>query len=82
MAGIERTVALGLMSYVDENGSHRHAQLGATVQVHPDHVDSFDRLNVLQGQAPAVEPVAPLVVEPEPEPEPAPKSRTRTRKED
>lgn len=70
MAGIERTVVLGLMSYIDEDGKHRHAPSGATVRVHSDHIERFDRLNVLQGQEPAAEP------------DPTPKSRTRTRKED
>jgi hypothetical protein len=73
MAGIERTVVLGLMSYIGEDGMHRYAQSGAIVRVHSDHIERFDRLNVLQGQAPAVEPVS--------EPSP-PKPRSRTRKED
>lgn len=73
MAGIERTVALGLMSYVGEDGKYRWAQSGATVRVHPDHIERFDRLNVPQGQEPASKSAD----------EPAlPKPRTRTRKED
>lgn len=79
MAGIERTVALGLMSYVDETGKHRNAQLGATVRVHPDHIARFDRLNVVPGRPPEPEPKS----ESEPVSEPAaPKSRARARKED
>ncbi|MEV0031430.1 hypothetical protein [Nocardia sp. NPDC050793] len=66
----ERTVVLGLMSYIDENGAHRTAYEGEVVKVHPDKLERFDRLNVLMPR-PGAEP-EPAVVEPEPEPEPYP----------
>jgi hypothetical protein len=56
MAAVERTVRVGLMSYVDPDGAHRYALKGAVVQVHPDQVARFDRLNRLQGE-PEPEPV-------------------------
>ncbi|MGV9818418.1 hypothetical protein [Nocardia xishanensis] len=43
----ERTVVLGLMSYIDEKGAYRTAPAGAVVKVHPDQLERFDRLNVL-----------------------------------
>ncbi|WP_228002144.1 hypothetical protein [Nocardia australiensis] len=59
------------MAYIDGDGAHRSADRGATIHVHPDNLERFDRLNVLLGQEP--EPVAP---------EAAPKPRTaRARKE-
>lgn len=73
MAGVERTVRMGSMAYLDPDGRMRRADCGATVLVHPDAVERFDRLNVLAGQEPAEQPSV--------EPETAPK-RTRTRKED
>lgn len=45
---LKRTVRLGSMSYVDPGGRVRWADCGAEVEVHPDHVERFDRLNVLQ----------------------------------
>lgn len=45
---LKRTVQLGSMAYVDPSGQVRRADCGAEVEVHPDHVDRFDRLNVLQ----------------------------------
>ncbi|MFC9892116.1 hypothetical protein ACFVMC_00340 [Nocardia sp. NPDC127579] len=63
--GNERTVVLGLMSYIDENGNHRTAYKGDVVLVLPAKLERFDRLNVLmKGPDAAPEPV---VVEPEPE---------------
>lgn len=43
----QRTVVVGLMSYIDENGAYRTATAGAVVKVHPDQLERFDRLNVL-----------------------------------
>lgn len=45
---LKRTVRLGSMSYVDPGGRVRWADCGAEIEVHPDHVERFDRLNVLQ----------------------------------
>lgn len=45
---LKRTVQLGSMAYVDPSGQVRRADCGAEVEVHPDHVERFDRLNVLQ----------------------------------
>ncbi|MFR9767058.1 hypothetical protein [Nocardia sp. SC052] len=47
----KRTVRLGLMSYVDPAGAYRTANEGDTVEVHPDHIARFDRLNVVQTSA-------------------------------
>ncbi|MEZ5152120.1 hypothetical protein [Rhodococcus zopfii] len=46
-AAVERTVKIGLIAYRGPDGAVRRAQNGATVLVHPDHVERFDRLNVL-----------------------------------
>lgn len=64
MSANERTVVLGLMSYIDENGAHKVANAGAVVKVHPDKLERFDRLNVLAKAAPAPE-AAPAEAEPE-----------------
>lgn len=50
MSGAERVVRLGSMFYVDPGGRPRRADCGAAIQVHPDFVARFDRLNVLAGQ--------------------------------
>lgn len=64
--GVERTVRMGSMAYLDADGVSRRAECGAVVQVHPSNVERFDRLNVLAGEEPSV-------------PEPTPRRR-RTRK--
>lgn len=71
MSATERTVRVGLMSYVDPEGAHRVALKGAVVEVHPDSVARFDRLNRLQGDPES----APTEAPPE-----APKRRGRPRK--
>lgn len=45
----ERTARLGSMFYQDSDGRYRRASAGDVIQVHPDYVERFDRLNVLQG---------------------------------
>lgn len=55
MAAVERTVRVGLMSYIDPDGAHRFALTGAVVRIHPDTVERFDRLNRLQGDPEPVE---------------------------
>lgn len=58
-----RTVRLGSMAYVDPDGRVRRADCGAEVQIHPDHVERFDQLNVLQEPAtpaPREEPAEPV----------------------
>lgn len=47
MAGVKRTVRIGLIAYRDPSGAVRRAQAGTKVEVHPDHVDRFDALNML-----------------------------------
>lgn len=47
MSGVERTVRMGSMAYTDPEGKLRRADCGAVVQVHPDAIERFDRLNVL-----------------------------------
>lgn len=54
----DRTVRVGLMSYVDSDGTHRYATAGAVVQVHSDAVERFDRLNRLAGDPEPEEPKA------------------------
>lgn len=66
----ERTVRVGLMSYVAADGTHRYATAGAVVDVHSEALARFDRLNRLAG-------------EPEPEEvKPEPKKTTTRRKAD
>lgn len=67
MSGAKRTVVVGLMTYQRPDGRHRLAYAGDEVEVHPDFLERFDRINVLQGPEPAA-------AEPEPEPEPAKKA--------
>ena len=45
---VKRVVRLGSMAYIDPSGRARWADCGDEVGVHPDYVDRFDRLNVLQ----------------------------------
>ncbi|NEW33837.1 hypothetical protein GV791_14865 [Nocardia cyriacigeorgica] len=56
MSGVERVVKMGSMAYVDPEGRLRRAEHGTTVEVHPDHVARFDRLN--RPQTIDAEPVA------------------------
>lgn len=51
MSDIERTVRVGLMTYVAPNGAYTVALEGAVVKVHPDYAARFDRLNRLAGEA-------------------------------
>lgn len=46
----ERTARLGSMFYQDSDGQYRRALAGETIQVHPDYLERFDRLNVLMGE--------------------------------
>ena len=48
VAGVERTVKVGLMTYIDAAGGYRTAKVGDVVEVHPGKVERFDRLNRLQ----------------------------------
>ncbi|QFG08864.1 hypothetical protein PBI_MALAGASYROSE_14 [Mycobacterium phage MalagasyRose] len=54
----QRQVNVTLATYRDESGAHRFGLRGQVVDVHPDYVERFDRLNVVGG----VEPVAVEVV--------------------
>ena len=58
---VKRTVRLGSMSYVDPGGQVRWADRGTEIDVHPGHVERFDRLNVLLGEG-VVESEAPASV--------------------
>lgn len=49
-ASVRRTVRVGSMPYRDPQGVRRRADAGTVVEVHPDDVDRFDRLNVLAGE--------------------------------
>ena len=71
-----RKVVLGSMFYVDADGKGRWADHDAVVDVHPDNLERFDRVNVLNS--------APQESEPEPDPEPEPVKRRpgRPRKDD
>lgn len=44
---MKRAVRVGLISYTDPEGLPRYALEGVEIEVHPEHVESFDRLNVL-----------------------------------
>jgi hypothetical protein len=80
----ERTVKLGSMFYIDENGTPRRGQEGDKIQVSSDFVKKFDALNHL-ATLEDVEPVSvidPEAVEAEERdvPEEAPKRRGRPAK--
>jgi hypothetical protein len=83
----ERTVKLGSMFYIDEDGKGRRGDCGEKIQVSSDFVKRFDALNHLLGaqDAPVVAAIAPEAVEaaarevPEGE---TPKRRGRPRKDD
>lgn len=68
-AAAVRTVRVGSIAYRDPRGGMRRADTGAVVEVHPDDVARFDRLNVLLPVLVESEPVAvePAGAEPEPE---------------
>ncbi|WP_043648058.1 hypothetical protein [Nocardia thailandica] len=77
---MERTVRVGLTTYRAVDGRYRLAQTGQVVDVHPDYLPRFDRLNVLAGQTPADTPPAEsTAAEPA---APAPKRTRAQRKED
>lgn len=64
----ERTVKLGSMFYIDEDGKGRRADEGTKIQVHSDFVKKFDELNHLAEPAEGltiVPPIAPEAVEAE-----------------
>lgn len=44
--GVARTVEVALASYTTPAGASNYGLMGWTVQVHPDDVERFDRLNV------------------------------------
>lgn len=76
----ERIARLGSMHYQDSDGRYRTASAGDKIQVHPDFVERFDRLNVLLGQKPEdmkaepkAEPVTPEPVEEKPAGTPKPR---------
>ena len=85
MSAAERTIRMGSMAYVDPEGRLRRAEHGTTVQVHPDHVARFDRLN--RPQTLDDEPVAeakapePAEVDEADDEKPARTRRASTRKE-
>lgn len=66
----ERTVKLGSMFYIDEDGRARRGEVGEKIKVHADFVKKFDDLNVLADDVDTfainvVPPVAPEAVEAE-----------------
>lgn len=64
----ERTVKLGSMFYIDEDGRGRRADCGTKIEVHPDFVKKFDELNHLAEPAEGIDvqpPIAPEAVEAE-----------------
>ena len=82
----ERTVKLGSMFYIDEDGRARRGEFDEKIKVHPDFVKKFDDLNVLADDVDtfaveAVPPVAPEAVEAEKREVPEPPRRGRPRKE-
>jgi hypothetical protein len=63
----ERTVKLGSMFYIDDDGRGRRADEGSKIQVHPDFVKKFDDLNRLaeETEVEFIPPIAPEAVEAE-----------------
>jgi hypothetical protein len=82
----ERTVKLGSMFYIDEDGKGRRGDCGEKIQVSSDFVKKFDALNHLASveDVPVVEALAPEAVEAAERevPEEEPKRRGRPRKVD
>lgn len=58
--GVKRTVRLGSMAFIDPSGRTRRADCGAEIEIHPDHAERFDRLNVLPGESREEAPTAPV----------------------
>lgn len=82
----ERTVKLGSMFYIDEDGRARRGEFDEKIKVHADFVKKFDALNVLAEDVDtfaveAVPPVAPEAVEAEEREIPEPARRGRPRKD-
>jgi hypothetical protein len=80
----ERTVKLGSMFYIDEDGKGRRGDCGEKIQVSSDFVKRFDALNHLLDaeDAPQVVAIAPEAVEAEQREVPEAKRRGRPRKDD
>ncbi|MGH3953942.1 MAG: hypothetical protein ACRDTI_07905 [Mycobacterium sp.] len=51
-----REVVVSVASYTNASGVRTFAERGETIDVHPDHVERFDSLNVVPG-APVADPV-------------------------
>lgn len=47
---MNRTVEVASLWYIDINGRHQTADVGESIDVHPDDLARFDKYNVLQGQ--------------------------------
>ena len=82
----ERTVKLGSMFYIDEDGRARRGEFDEKIKVHADFVKKFDSLNVLADDVDTiavevVPPVAPEAVEAEGREVPEPPRRGRPRKD-
>jgi hypothetical protein len=75
----ERTVQLGSMFYIDEDGKGRRGENGEKIKVHSDFVKKFDDLNKLAEEQDIefVPPIAPEAVEAEQRdvPKPGPRSK-------
>lgn len=52
-----REVVVSVAAYTDVNGVPGFAIQGETIDVHPDHVERFDRLNIVPGTPVAADPV-------------------------
>ncbi|WP_280317294.1 hypothetical protein [Nocardia wallacei] len=81
MSAAKRTVVVGLMTYQRPDGRFRMAYAGDEVEVHPDFLERFDRINVLQGQEPAADAPATTATDDDGDEKPATKRRTTARKE-
>lgn len=74
----ERIVKIGEMTYVDPKGMSRRAGFGATVDVHADNLERFDRFN----QPPGGDDAVPEPIDPAPEPSPLGPTKTAAELED
>ncbi|MFA4083676.1 hypothetical protein ONA92_18430 [Mycobacteroides salmoniphilum] len=52
-----REVVVSVAAYTDVNGVRDFALRGETIDVHPDHVERFDRLNIVPGTPVVTDPV-------------------------